>query len=37
VVHGLSRARGFTMDDSHIYFAPEQVPGAYLPSSESDG
>src|SRR5882757_1567722 len=27
VVHGLTRARGFTMDDSHIYCTPEQVPG----------
>lgn len=27
VVHGLTRTRGFTMDDSHIYCTPEQVPG----------
>ncbi|HEY0449043.1 threonine--tRNA ligase [Actinophytocola sp.] len=27
VVHGLTRARGFTMDDSHIYCTPEQAPG----------
>jgi threonyl-tRNA synthetase len=26
VVHGLTRARGFTMDDSHIYCTPEQAP-----------
>ncbi|MCT2583160.1 threonine--tRNA ligase [Actinophytocola gossypii] len=26
VVHGLTRARGFTMDDSHIYCTPEQTP-----------
>ncbi|WP_328917085.1 MULTISPECIES: threonine--tRNA ligase [unclassified Streptomyces] len=26
VVHGLTRARGFTQDDSHIYCTPEQVP-----------
>jgi threonyl-tRNA synthetase len=27
VVHGLTRARGFTQDDSHIFCAPEQLPG----------
>ncbi|MDQ6850812.1 MAG: threonine--tRNA ligase [Actinomycetota bacterium] len=27
VVHGLTRARGFTMDDSHTYCTPEQAPG----------
>jgi threonyl-tRNA synthetase len=27
VVHGLTRARGFTMDDSHIYCTREQAPG----------
>ncbi|GAB3447679.1 threonine--tRNA ligase [Streptomonospora sediminis] len=27
VVHGLTRARGFTQDDSHIYCAREQAPG----------
>ncbi|MGH3492326.1 MAG: threonine--tRNA ligase, partial [Sciscionella sp.] len=27
VVHGLTRARGFTMDDSHIYCTKEQMPG----------
>ncbi|MGD9484235.1 threonine--tRNA ligase [Streptomyces sp. TRM70308] len=27
VVHGLTRARGFTQDDSHIYCTPEQMPG----------
>ena len=27
VVHGLTRARGFTMDDSHIYCSLEQMPG----------
>ncbi|OLF13647.1 threonine--tRNA ligase [Actinophytocola xinjiangensis] len=27
VVHGLTRARGFTMDDSHIYCTQEQAPG----------
>ncbi|MBB4930716.1 threonyl-tRNA synthetase [Lipingzhangella halophila] len=26
VVHGLTRARGFTQDDSHIYCAKEQTP-----------
>jgi threonyl-tRNA synthetase len=26
VVHGLTRARGFTQDDAHIYCAPEQMP-----------
>lgn len=26
VVHGLTRARGFTQDDSHIYCTPEQMP-----------
>ena len=26
VVHGLTRARGFTQDDSHIYCTPEQLP-----------
>ena len=25
VVHGLTRARGFTQDDAHIYCAPEQL------------
>ncbi|AMO90382.1 threonine--tRNA ligase [Corynebacterium simulans] len=25
VIHGLTRARGFTQDDSHIYCAPEQL------------
>ena len=25
VVHGLTRARGFTQDDAHIYCAPEQM------------
>jgi threonyl-tRNA synthetase len=27
VVHGLTRARGFTQDDSHIFCAPEQLAG----------
>ncbi len=27
VVHGLTRARGFTQDDAHIYCTAEQVPG----------
>jgi threonyl-tRNA synthetase len=27
VVHGLTRARGFTQDDSHIFCTPEQLPG----------
>ncbi len=27
VVHGLTRARGFTQDDAHIYCALEQMPG----------
>ena len=26
VVHGLTRARGFTQDDAHIYCTPEQMP-----------
>jgi threonyl-tRNA synthetase len=26
VVHGLTRSRGFTQDDSHIYCTPEQMP-----------
>ena len=25
--HGLTRVRGLTMDDSHIYCTPEQMPG----------
>src|SRR3981081_443656 len=25
VVHGLTRARGFTQDDAHIFCAPEQL------------
>ncbi|MEX5720098.1 threonine--tRNA ligase [Geodermatophilus maliterrae] len=27
VVHGLTRARGFTQDDAHIYCTPEQMVG----------
>jgi threonyl-tRNA synthetase len=27
VVHGLTRARGFTQDDSHIFCTPEQLSG----------
>jgi threonyl-tRNA synthetase len=27
VVHGLTRARGFTQDDSHIFCTPEQLAG----------
>jgi threonyl-tRNA synthetase len=27
VLHGITRARGFTQDDAHIYCAPEQMPG----------
>ena len=27
VVHGLTRARGFTQDDSHIFCTPEQLTG----------
>ncbi len=27
VVHGLTRARGFTQDDAHIYCTTEQMPG----------
>jgi len=27
VLHGLTRARGFTQDDSHIFCTPEQLPG----------
>jgi threonyl-tRNA synthetase len=27
VIHGLTRARGFTQDDAHIYCTPEQLQG----------
>ncbi|MEP6464246.1 MAG: threonine--tRNA ligase [Frankiaceae bacterium] len=27
VVHGLTRGRGFTQDDAHIFCTPEQLPG----------
>ncbi len=27
VVHGLTRVRGMTQDDSHSYVTPEQAPG----------
>ncbi|MGY1830343.1 threonine--tRNA ligase [Geodermatophilus sp. SYSU D01180] len=27
VIHGLTRARGFTQDDAHIYCTPEQMAG----------
>ena len=27
VLHGLTRARGFTQDDSHIFCTPDQLPG----------
>jgi threonyl-tRNA synthetase len=27
VIHGLTRARGFTQDDAHIYCTAEQMPG----------
>jgi len=27
VIHGLTRARGFTQDDAHIYCTTEQMPG----------
>jgi threonyl-tRNA synthetase len=27
VIHGLTRARGFTQDDSHIFCTPDQLPG----------
>ena len=27
VVHGLTRARGFTMDDAHIYCTSDEMPG----------
>ena len=27
VVHGMTRARGFTQDDAHIYCSPEQMKG----------
>jgi threonyl-tRNA synthetase len=27
VLHGITRARGFTQDDAHIYCTPEQMPG----------
>jgi threonyl-tRNA synthetase len=27
VIHGLTRARGFTQDDAHIYCTPGQMPG----------
>ena len=26
VIHGITRARGFTQDDAHIYCTPEQMP-----------
>ncbi len=26
-IHGLLRSRGFTQDDSHIFCAPDQIPG----------
>src|SRR3569833_2208189 len=29
VVHGLTRARGLTQDDSHSYVTPEQAPGVF--------
>ncbi len=30
VVHGLTRARGFTQDDAHIYCTPEQLQGEII-------
>ena len=27
VIHGITRARGFTQDDAHIYCTPDQMPG----------
>ena len=29
-LHGLTRVRGFTQDDAHIYCAPEQIKGEFL-------
>ncbi len=29
-LHGLTRVRGFTQDDAHIYCAPDQIKGEYL-------
>lgn len=29
VVHGLTRVRGFTQDDAHIFCSPEQLQGEY--------
>lgn len=29
-LHGLSRARGFTQDDAHIFCTPEQVKGEFI-------
>lgn len=29
-LHGLTRVRGFTQDDAHIFCAPEQVKGEFL-------
>jgi len=29
-LHGLTRVRGFTQDDSHIYCTPEQLKGEFL-------
>ncbi len=35
VVHGLTRARGFTQDDSHIYCTKEQMATSWTPCSPS--
>ena len=29
-LHGLTRVRGFTQDDAHIFYAPDQVKGEFL-------
>lgn len=29
-LHGLTRVRGFTQDDAHIYCAPDQIKGEFL-------
>ena len=35
VVHGLTRARGFTQDDSHIFCTPEQLQASWPACSTS--
>jgi len=33
-LHGLSRVRGFTQDDAHIFCTPEQIKGEFLDTLE---